>query len=272
MAVSFPQLDVYYIDFEQEDKKKAEKRENVGEGLLKASEVIARAYVPGMGLVSFIAAGIFAALGVSIKPGVVRALKRLFNENRFFIIPSQQELNKFENAHGNDWVINEKSLKQKQYYIRHPKIVNRNLLIEAKSFYDYIEEEQKDEILEYIFSHCPVKHIKIERIDVVETNGKAKVNMKEIGAQGSIDAGVSKKDIYEISIKGTARQIQSPRSQYAWLNNSIMRSISALSEGGSLTQEYESDYTFGLSVGEAKVIGLDLSKHKKYTYTIHVEC
>lgn len=51
-----------------------------------------------------------------------------------------------------------------------------------------------------------------------------------------------------------------------------MRSISALSKGGSITQSYESDYTFGLSAGEAKTIGLDLSKHKKFRYLIYVEC
>ena len=61
-------------------------------------------------------------------------------------------------------------------------------------------------------------------------------------------------------------------SQYVWLDNSIMRSISALDEGGSVTQSYESDFTFGMSVGEAKTIGLDISKYKKYTYSIYVEC
>ena len=187
------------------------------------------------------------------------------------MVRSQQELDKFENACGNDWVINEKALKQKQYYIRHPKITNRNLLIEAKSFYDYIEEEQKDELIDYVLSHCPAKHIKIERIDVVKTKGKGSANVKEMGLQGSIEGGVSKKDIFNYKNPRGLQQEPS-HSQYVWLNNSIMRSISALSEGGSLTQAYESDYTFGLSAGEAKTVGLDLTKHNKFTYSIHVEC
>ena len=193
------------------------------------------------------------------------------NENRFFIIPTQQELDKFENACGNDWVINEKFLKQKQYYIRHPKTATHNLLIEAKSFYDYIEEEQKDELIDFILSHCSAKSIQIERIDVVQTKGKASANVKQINAQGDVNAGISKSDIFNYK-NPKGMQSAPSHERYIWLNNSIMRSISALSEGGSLTQTYESDFTFGLSAGEAKTLGLDLSKHKKFTYSIHVEC
>lgn len=266
MAVSFPQLDVYYIDFSKESNVAVGKLEGLGEGLLKAGDLLAHARLPRMSLMN-----IFLALGISLTPTIVRSLTQLINENRFYIITSQQELEKFENACGNEWVTNKKSLKQKQYYIRHPKTANHNLLIEAKSFYDYIEEEQKDELIDYILSSCPAKIVKIERIDVVNTKGKGSVKIKEISPQGSIEDGASKKDIFNYN---NPQGIQSApkHNQYIWLNNSLMRSISALKEGGSLTQTYESDFTFGLSVGEAKTIGLDLSKHKKYTYSIHVEC
>lgn len=266
MAVSFPQLDVYFIDFSEESNIAVGKLEGLGEGLLKAGDMLAHARLPGMNLMS-----IFLALGISLTPTIVKSLTQLINENRFYIITSQQELEKFENACGNEWVTNKKSLKQKQYYIRHPKTTNRNLLVEAKSFYDYIEEEQKDELIDFILSNCPAKHIKIERIDVVKTKGKGSAKVKEISPQGSIESGISKKDIFNYkNPHGT--QTAPKHNQYVWLNNSLMRSISALSEGGSLTQTYESDFTFGLSAGEAKTIGLDLSKHKKYTYSIHVEC
>lgn len=266
MAVSFPQLDVYYIDFSEENRSAMRKRAGIEDGLLRAGDLLAKAHLPQMGLVSLL-----LALGISLSPTIVRSLTRLINENRFFIIPTQQELDKFENACGNDWVINEKSLKQKQYYIRHPKTATHNLLIEAKSFYDYIEEEQKDELIDFILSHCSAKSIQIERIDVVQTKGKASANVKQINAQGDVNAGISKSDIFNYkNPKGMQSALSHER--YIWLNNSIMRSISALSEGGSLTQTYESDFTFGLSAGEAKTLGLDLSKHKKFTYSIHVEC
>ena len=266
MAVAFPQLDVYYIDFSEKNNAALQKRIEFGEGILKVGEILARARLPMLGL-----SGILLGLGISLSPEIISSFKRLINENRFFIIPSQQELNRFENACGNDWVINDKSLKQKQYYIRHPKILNRNLLIEAKSFYDYIEEEQKDELIDYILSHCPAKQIKIEKIEVVQVKGKGFAKVEGVSPKGSLEGGVSKKDIFNYN-NPQGVQTKPTHTNYVWLNNSIMRSISALSEGGSVTQSYESDFTFGLSLSEAKTIGLDITKHKKYTYSIHVKC
>ena len=186
-------------------------------------------------------------------------------------IYNPQELDKFENAYGNDWIVNEKSLKQKQYYIRHPKKTNRNLLIESKSFYQYIEDEQKKELVDYILSHCPAKYIEIKRVDTVKSKGKGSATIKNAKLRGSIESEVSEKNIYTYdNPKGMQRE--PTLCEYTWLEKSIMSSISALSEGGSLKQEYESDYTFGLSVTEAKTIGLDLSKHEKFTYSIYIKC
>lgn len=266
MAVSFPQLDIFYIDFAKENSTALRKSAGIGAGLLKAGEVLARARLPWISLISLL-----FGLGISLSPTSVKSLTRLINENKFFIIHSQQALEEFENACGNDWIINEKSFNQKQYYIRHPKMKKRNLLIEAKSFYDYIEEEQKDELVDYILSHCSAKYIKIDKLDVVTTKGKGSAKVKDVSPQGTLKQGISKKDIYEYDNPNGTKTVPT-HSHYIWLNNSLMRSISALSEGGSLTQAYESDFTFGLSIGEAKTIGLDLSKHKKYTYTIHVKC
>ena len=266
MAVSFPQLDVYYIDLSEETNAAVGKLEGHNEGLFKAADLLAHAYLPGMSLMS-----IFLAFGISLTPTIAKSLTKLVNQNRFFIITSQQELDKFENALGNDWVSNKKSLKQKQYYIRHPKITNRNLLVEAKSFYDYIEEEQKNELIDFILSHCPAKHIKIERIDIVKAKGKASAKIKEANPESSLESGVSKKDIFNYK-NPNGTQSSPKHSQYIWLNNSLMRCISELTVGGSVTQTYETDFTFGLSVGEAKTIGLDMTKHKKYTYSILVEC
>ena len=51
-----------------------------------------------------------------------------------------------------------------------------------------------------------------------------------------------------------------------------MRSIEALTEGAKLTQTYERDFTFGLTAGEAKALGLSVEEHKKYLYKITIEC
>lgn len=106
MAVSFPQLDVYYIDFSEESNATVGKIEGLGDGLLKVGEYLARARFPEMSLMSML-----LGLGIRFTPTVVKSLTRLINENRFFIITSEQELEQFENACGNDWVSNRKSLK-----------------------------------------------------------------------------------------------------------------------------------------------------------------
>ena len=266
MAVSVPQLDVYYIEFvkkELDDKQKIAK-------VATSAATVASFLVPGAGLLRLAMLTLWG-MGISLTPDVIKSLKRLVEDNRFFLIKSPEELNEYENANENEWVINNKALKQKQYYIRHPKKHSKNLLIEAKSFYDYIEEEQKDELIDYIMSHCSAKHIQIDRTEIVETNGKAQGNVKGADVYGEVNFGKTKGNYYNFTNPNGTQRSQ-PRDNYFWIDKSIMRSISALTEGSCLTQSYESDLTFGLSVGEAKTIGLDLGKRKKYSYTIHIEC
>ena len=80
MAVSFPQLDVYYIDFSEESKATVGKLDGLGNGLLKAGDLLAHARLPGMSLMS-----IFLALGISLTPTIVKSLTQLINQNKFFI-------------------------------------------------------------------------------------------------------------------------------------------------------------------------------------------
>ena len=267
MAIAVPLLDVYYIEF-----TKNRKEEPVSTALTNGNPATnINALLPRVANWIRFAAFPFLALDVSLTPKIIKSLIRFVEDNRFYLIRSLDELNEFENANGNEWIINDKALKQKQYYIRHPKKLSRNLLIEAKAFYDYIEEEQKDELIDYILSHCPVKHIQIDRFEAVQAEGKAKANLDGIDGYGNMNFGLTKGNYYSFSNpKGTTRT--QPRENYYWIDKSLMRGIAALEEGGSLDQTYESDLTFGLSLGEAKTIGLDLSKHKKFSYKIHIEC
>lgn len=105
-------------------------------------------------------------------------MKRLIEENHFSIIRSPEELKQYTNATGNTWVVCNKKFRKRQYYVRHPKIQNSNILIESSAFYDYIEKEQKDELIEFIFSHCPAKKIRIDRISEAEENAKASGKIK----------------------------------------------------------------------------------------------
>lgn len=274
MAVAIPQLDVYYIEFVDEANaakvKKFYNNEPVVAGAKTAVELaplwIAGAMFPVASLLRLL-----LNLGLSLSPDIVRSLKRLFANEKFHIIESQEELRHFVNANGNEWVVNHKALKQKQYYIRHPKKLNRNVLVEAKFFYDYIEEEQKDELIDYIMSHCSAKSIQIDRIEAIGTHGKAKVKVKGADMYAEVNYDRTKGNYYSY-FNPNGSPHTTPRDNYFWIDKSIMRSIDALSESASMTQTYECDFTFGLTVGEAKTIGLDISKHKKYSYSIHIEC
>lgn len=257
MVLSVPKLDVFFIDFEIPTEQPKSKIPM----FIKTTAWM----VGGPHAYLTTVAGL-KALGAD---GV--SLRRLIDEKRFNIIRTKEELAEYENANGNEWIINEKKLKQKQYYIRHPKKLNRNILIEAKSFYNYIEEEQKDELVDFILSHCPVKMIQINRTEISETSGNTKIMAKGADLSGSINTNYMDGNYYSCNLPNGTPKIM-PRDEYLWIDKSIMRSISALTEGASLTQTYESDFTFGLSLNEAKTIGLDLNKRKKYNYVIHIEC
>ena len=201
----------------------------------------------------------------------IKNLIRLIKENRFHIIDNEEELKRWKNANGNAWVYCSKTMKKKQLYIQHPKQSRQNILIEAKSFYDYIEEEQKNELISYIMSHCSAKVIKIQKEESIEAKGKIKANVKTVNTEGGVNYQNARGDFYLYTNPRGCPKIK-PLKEYLWLDKSIMNSINLLEKGAALTQSYEMDYSFGLSVGEAKTLGLDINKHKKYFYTVYVAC
>lgn len=257
MALSMPTSDIFFIDFTPQQKQQKSK----SSGLFKAA-----AYIVGGPIALLATTAGLKALG---KDGP--SLKRLVDEKRFNIIASKDELSTYVNAYGNEWVVNEKSLKQRQYYIRHPRKSQQNILVEAKDFYNYIEEEQKDELIQFIMSHCSAKVIQIDRTEVIETGNNASGNVKGADLSGGVSYGKMRGNYYNLSNPNGTPMVP-PRENYLWIDKSIMRSIESLTEGATMTQSYESDFTFGLSIAEAKTIGLDMSMHKKFSYTIHIEC
>lgn len=278
MEIALPQLDVYYIEFLDPAKVATLKKYSLKTPVANAN-VVAQlapllfpgvlrpiAILPGIGLYHLV-----LYLGLSFTRDMAKALKRLYTDGRFNIIESPERLQQFENAYGNEWFINRKALKRKQYYIRHPKKLSRNILIEAQSFYKYVEQQQTEELLNYIKSHCSAKRIQIERTEVANVHGNAKANVRGADAYGGLNYKKSK-DYFLNLHDPNGFPHMAPMENYFWLDKSIMLSIDALGEGASMTQTYECDFTFGLTAGEAKTIGLDMSRYKKYSYSIHIEC
>ena len=255
MAISTPTLDVFYIDLNGK---------NSADGKLSK-------FSKGLATVGLLATGPIGIVAALAANAGASALERFVKENRFFVIETSAELAKYENALGNEWVTNQKALKQKQYYIRHPKKSQQNILIEANDFYSYIEEEQKDELIEFIMAHCPAKVIQIDRAECIEVGGNAKGNVQGADLSGGANYGKMRGNYFSLVNPNGVPRVKA-RENYFWIDKSIMRSIASLTEGASITQSYQSDFTFGLNLSEAKTIGLDMSMHKKFSYTIHIEC
>ena len=145
-------------------------------------------------------------------------------------------------------------------------------MIEAKDFYRYIEEEQKDELVEFILAHCPAKVIKIDKTESVDISVGASGNVKGADLKAGVEGANVKGNYYSIESSTFSRFKKTlPRDKYYWIDKSVMRSIEALKKG-SFSQSYEIDFTVGLDVSEAKTLGLDMKMHKKFTYTIYVKC
>ena len=145
-------------------------------------------------------------------------------------------------------------------------------MIEAEGFYEYIEEEQKSELLDFILSTCPAKSIYVGREEIKEVGGETHLNAEMLKAKIGIKHKNTKTPF--ISIKGRSGFIQPRnRTSYVWLEESVMLGINALREGsGTFEKTYIKDFTFGLTANEAKLIGVDMTRYKKYKYIIKVEC
>lgn len=269
MSLSVPQLDVFYIDFSAGEKDKKEKEDS--KTLLlsffgNAAAGVASVFAPGIAEMFRL-----ATLALPITPEIYESIKGLIDNNRFYIIGSEEELKAFKNPAGNSWKTNDKSMKNRQYYIRHPKSSCQNILIEAKDFYNYIEDEQLDELVQFIKSHCPAKAIKIDRIEISEKSARIGANVKGADFSGGADYNQMHKNCVNI-ISPNGFPPEEIRSNYMWLDQSVKQCITSLVEGAVFEKSYERDFTFGLSAKEARTVGLKMGMHKNFSYNIYIEC
>ena len=274
MKTTVPQLKIYYIDF---DAEKSEENEIIGKNIspINPNQIVNAIYT---GIRKFPMSPA-AKAGIVIGPAVTYLLaigainlKRLYDEKRFIVITNEEELSKFKNAYNNEWVVDDKALRKRQYYIQHPKSSKSNLLIEAQSFYDYIEEEVKQELLDYVQSHCPARNLSFTRTEEFDVEAGAGGKIKQLKADVNAKNGKQKEDV--ISFKG-AKGIIKPSTidEYVWLEDSIKLGIRALEDGsGTFEKSFLSDYTFGLTAKEAKTLGLNMDSYKKFKYSVKVEC
>lgn len=266
--MQMPNPDVYFIQIEPQEQNDAPaKKKGLGKALVAITSVVSAPILPFAGLA---VGGSTAAVGAAALL-FGKDMKRLYDEKRCFIISSEEELSKFKNASGFAWKYNEKSMRKKQYYIRHPMIAKQNLLIEANNFYKYIDEEQKEELIQFIAAHCPAKRIEIDREEVADSSAGANGSAKGLELSGEYDYSNHKGNYFTINCPNGFPK-EEPRTEYYWIDPSLLTSVKYLSEGAVLTQKYESDFRFGFSASEAKTLGLNMNCHKNYIYTVHIEC
>ena len=208
-----------------------------------------------------------AGVADAMKNAALAFRRTLQHRPSCYVIRSKWELAGYTNARGNNWVMSDRPGGKSQYYIVHPKKSSSKVLIEAEAFHKYIDDEEKAELLDFIFSHCPVKNIQITRKEVSAITGNAKLKAVNVNADF-----LKKEEMYFNWSSKNGAVNRRTRREYVWLEKSLMSSIAALKKGGSLDISYNSDRTFGLKASEARMIGIDTKCHKEYTYRIVIEC
>ena len=196
----------------------------------------------------------------------VKDVESLIMNKKFHVIRTQEELGQYVNVNNNAWITSVKGSKP-QYYIRHPKIGNRNVLIEAGSFYDYIYDEYSRELINYCTSHCSAKKIQINKVDAKSFNAKAKIS----GKHGKVEFSKRRGNVFEMINPHGSKQTDA-FDKYLWLEPKLIESIGALTKGGHVGLKDERDFTFEISGGVAKSLGLNLKFHKEFVFSVYVEC
>ena len=139
MILSIPTVEAYYISLKKDNEEKKSSLEVASNTISMAYDDLQIRWLSNLPVVGAVIAGFWEELEemTSVSIAVLK-LRRLSDDGHFKVIRSQEELSEFENANGNAWISDDKTLAQRQYYIRHPKLKNRRLLIESKDFQSYI--------------------------------------------------------------------------------------------------------------------------------------
>lgn len=257
LLLSVPVLEVFFIDF----SKPMDKQTKIKNTLIRSA-----AYTFGGPIGGLLASAHLKTLGEDVK-----SLRRLVDEKRFNIIKTREELKHYINPSGNAWVINSKELKQRQYYVKHPQKDKQNILIEAKNFYNYIENEHRAELVNFITSHCTPKSIRIEREEITGANGNVAASVEGANISGSASGKSYKFSVFNQTWPNGAPKTE-PREHYLWLDESFKDSITMLTGGSSVEDSYICEFGCGLSLKEAQTLGLNMEMHKKFSYKIYVQC
>lgn len=147
-------------------------------------------------------------------------------------------------------------------YILHPHCPN--VLIEKNSFFEYIIEEQINEIISYVTSAFSIDEMTIK---VLNSNCQS-VDLSIKAEEVSGTVGFNKKSKYLCSVEIG----KTPKSDIAfnrvWLNNMpiLINAVNRKSDNVNIKQEV--DNSFGINMSFANAIGLSLNALKHCCFEI----
>lgn len=171
-------------------------------------------------------------------------------------INSKEELNKFTFFPTNIELDADKT------FLMHPR--RSTVLIEEKSFFEFIITEQINEIFMYITSSFAVKHLTINVLNNKSVNATASVSVEDI--TGSV--GFNKKSRYLSSLKIENAQKTDDHYNYIWIDSMPTLKHSVSSKSNSVEIKQEIDNSFGLNVLVPSIAGIDISILKHCCFEI----
>ncbi|MBW7474308.1 hypothetical protein K0T92_06095 [Paenibacillus oenotherae] len=184
-----------------------------------------------------------------------------------YVINSVDELNRFENPLGNSW-----SKSTSQYYIRHPKKARDRFLIEVDKFHEYIYREQISDIVAFLRANLSIKSLTISSAAETDFSAFAHLPIEGLKIEGKAEAKlISKKELVINCPEGM--KISEKRKEYVWINDfqELLEVVDGF-PGGDFRHTIEISNSFGMTLKEAKLLGIGGSWLNNRKFEIRFSC
>lgn len=186
-----------------------------------------------------------------------------YNRENSFVLSKEDEINRFSEAFGNDWV-------DDIYYVRHPKKLKSNILIPANRFHEYVVREQLSDMVSFVRANVNVKRLEVKIFKGSNVGVNICGVIKEIPLEGG--AKLSLGSSYSILIEcDRPLKASEKKTVYTWLED-FPHLVSTLdeAENGSFQVNETFDLSFGVSVKAARAIGANVDWNTNHSFLLHV--
>lgn len=199
----------------------------------------------------------------SLVSRITSAARDLVVFQNHYIIKDKTELSRFQNPLGDDWV------HFNQYYIRHPKKGRDHWLIESEKFFPFIMREQIAEIISFLRSNTSLKYLKIVLNNNLSGNITAGVPLDGIPLEGFANLDIRNENELIINCP-EGLKVSERKTDFVWIKDypELMATIDGFKGGDEFKHTIKKNYSFGLGVKEANVIGVDANWLKEQSFQL----